>query len=65
MNLKWYDWDGDGEIPSGVKEVCFASGWATAFTKFMEGPDFWKHEGESTDIIAYPLGESLEKDNDN
>lgn len=57
---KWYDWDGKGETPSGVKDVRFALGWVASFNKFMEDPDFWRHEGESTDIIAYTLGEPLE-----
>ncbi len=62
MKLKWYEWDGVGDIPSRVKEVCFALGWVTNFNKFMECPDFWKQEGENTDIIAYTLGEPLEVD---
>ena len=55
---EWYDWNGVGDIPSGVSQVCFADGWAVDFMEFMKDPDSWKQEGKSTDIIAYTLNKT-------
>ena len=65
--LKWYDWDGVGEIPriAVVDSVKFRDG------EIMSGDDlgiyyantfdlFWTHQQNDADIIAYTLGEPLE-----
>lgn len=64
--LKWYDWDGVGEIPSGVKGVIDRDGteWKSYEDWVWELGTDWIHSGLEEDIIAYTLGELMEVDCD-
>ena len=56
--LKWYDWDGVGEIPQGVVIVKYRHGGQEAIDSNSKID--WELLDMSNDIIAYTLGEPLE-----
>lgn len=62
--LNWYDWNGVGEIPSGVVGIRDRNGdeWRSYEDGDLELDDNWTHSGDESDIIAYTLGEPLEVD---
>ena len=62
MKLKWYDWDGVGEIPLGVVGVRMRNNREFYPKKHYSGS--WFHSEASTDIIAYTLGEELGMDDE-
>ena len=68
MKLKWYDWNGEGDIPIGVVGVRYRDGyesdgndpvWGVDNDAFEHKP-LWNHDDSEYDIIAYTLGEPLE-----
>jgi len=64
MKFKWYDWDGEGEIPQGVvgiryRDGCEALDIDPISDLLVNDSDLWVRDGDHLDIIAYTLGEEL------
>ncbi len=67
MKLKWYDWDGEGDIPVGITGVRYSNMREFGFSgrEGCHSSIIWRDHGmcmDTHDIIAYTLGEPLEKD---
>jgi len=61
MKLKWYDWDGEGEIPPYVKGVRLRGGIERIpVSSIYSLGCMWKINKDDFDIIAYTLGEQVE-----
>ncbi len=57
--LKWYIWDGSGEIPTGVTQINVQGLGVISDSKLLSDANTWKKLGKGDDIISYTLGEPL------